>query len=80
MHHDTVAVYLFQKKLVTTLKQVLHTAPKKIIYFSDEAAPQYKNRKIFGNLSNHEKDFGVKVEWHFSATSHGKGACDGMEP
>ena len=77
MHHDTVAVYLFQKKLVSFLKQVLHTAPK-IIYFSDGAASQYKNRKNFGNLCNHEKDFGVKAEWHFSATSHGKGACDGV--
>ena len=24
------------------------------------------------------RDFGVKAEWHFSATSHGKGACDGV--
>ncbi len=30
------------------------------------------------NLCNHEKDFDVKAEWHFSATSHGKGACDGV--
>uniref|UniRef100_A0A1X7UQ87 Uncharacterized protein n=1 Tax=Amphimedon queenslandica TaxID=400682 RepID=A0A1X7UQ87_AMPQE len=22
--------------------------------------------------------FGVEGEWHFSATSHGKGACDGL--
>ena len=26
---------------------------------------------------NHETDFGIQAEWHFSATSHGKGACDG---
>ena len=78
MHHDTVAVYLFQKNLITFLKQVLPTAPKKIIYFSDGAASQYKNRKNFVNLCNHETDFGVKAEWHFSATSHGKGACDGV--
>ena len=26
----------------------------------------------------HEADFGVPAEWHFSATSHGKGACDGV--
>ena len=25
-----------------------------------------------------EDDFEVKAEWHFSATSHGKGACDGL--
>ena len=26
----------------------------------------------------HEEDFGVAAEWHFSATSHGKGVCDGL--
>ena len=30
------------------------------------------------NLCYHEADFGVPAEWHFSATSHGKGACDGV--
>ena len=52
--------------------------PKKIIYFSDCAAPQYKNRNNFLNLCHHKDDFGVKAEWHFSATSHGKRACDGL--
>ena len=52
--------------------------PKKIVYYSDGAASQYKNRKNFINLCNHESDVGIKAEWHFSATSHGKGACDGV--
>ncbi len=26
----------------------------------------------------HEDDFGISAEWHFSATAHGKGACDGL--
>ena len=27
----------------------------------------------------HKKDFhGIEAEWHFIATSHGKGACDGI--
>ena len=26
----------------------------------------------------HEHDFGIKAEWHFFATSHGKGPCDGL--
>ena len=38
----------------------------------------YINQKNFVNLCNHENDFGIKAEWHFSATSHGKGACDGV--
>ena len=47
-------------------------------YFSDGAASQYKNRKNFINLCHHEEDFGVHAEWHFFATSHGKGPCDGL--
>ena len=35
-------------------------------------------RKKFLNLYYHKEDFGITAEWHFSATSHGKGACDGL--
>ena len=78
LHHDTVAVHLFQKKLISFLKDRLSFIPTKIIYFSDGAASQYKNRKNFINLCNHQADFGILAEWHFSATSHGKGTCDGL--
>ena len=78
LNHDTVAVYLFQTKLIAFLKRVLTYTLRKILYISDGAASQYKNRKFFYNLCNHESDFGLKAEWHFSATSHGKGACDGL--
>ena len=78
LHHDTVAVYLFQKRLIAYLKGVLPSSLKKIIYFSDGVASQYKNCKNFTNLCNHKADFGIQAEWHFSATSHGKGACDGV--
>ena len=78
LHHDTVAVHLFQKSFIVCLKRVFSSPLKKIYYFSDGAASQYKNRKNFSNLCHHEEDFGIKAEWHFSATSHGKGACDGL--
>ena len=80
LHHDTVAVYTFQKCFMSYLKSVHpeHLKLKKIIYFSDGAGSQYKNRKNFVNLCLHEEEFGVPAEWHFSATSHGKGACDGL--
>jgi hypothetical protein len=29
-------------------------------------------------LCHHEADFGVLAQWHFLATSHGKGARDGV--
>ena len=78
LHHDTVAVYLFQKSLMEHLKTHVVVQLKKVLYFSDGAASQYKNRKNFINLCYHEADFGVPAQWHFSATSHGKSACDGL--
>ena len=76
--HDTVAVHLFQNYLIAFLKEKFGSLPLKIFYFSDGASSQYKNRKNFVNLCHHQSDFGVPAEWHFSATSHGKGACDGV--
>ena len=80
LHHDATAVHLYQKRFIAFLKEFLPSAsqPAKIIYFSDGAGSQYKNRKNFGNLCYHQEDFGMAAEWHFSATSHGKGACDGL--
>ena len=37
-----------------------------------------RTEKNFVNLCLHKDDFGISAEWHFSATSHGKGACDGL--
>ena len=80
LSHDTAAVYLYQKCFITFLKSFLPSScqPHKIIYFSDGAGSQYKNRKNFLNLCHHQEDFGICAEWHFSATAHGKGVCDGV--
>ena len=74
LHHDTIAVYLFQKCFIAFLKNSLpeRLQPKKIICFSDGAASQCKNRKNFVNLYLHKDDFGISAEWHLSATSHGE--------
>jgi hypothetical protein len=72
-------VYSFQKKLITFLTVKFKKLPKKIFYFSDGSAALYKNKKKkFLNLCFHEEDFKVKGEWHFFATAHGKGPCDGV--
>ena len=64
LHHDTVAVHLFQKSFIAFLKKLLPARlhPRNMIYFSDGAASQYKNRKNFLNLCYHKEDFGVKAE------------------
>ena len=77
LHHDTIAVHVFQRHLVDFLKENFKKI-NKIIYFSDGASAQYKNKKKFINLTHHRQDFGLVAEWHFFPTSHGKGACDGL--
>ena len=74
--HDTVAVHLFQNRLTNHLRSRFDSLSK-IIYFSDGCAGQYKNCKNFVNLCLHEEDFGAPCEWHFFATSNGKGPSDG---
>jgi hypothetical protein len=76
-NHDTVAVHLFQRVLMKFLTDNIGQ-PMHIIYFSDGCAAQYKNWKNFVNLCYHVEDFGASAEWHFFATSHGKGPCDGV--
>ena len=77
LKHDTVAVHAF---ITTLLKHIKETKPqtRKIFYFSDGAASQYKNYKNLSNLCHHEQDYGLPAEWHFFATSHGKSPCDGI--
>ena len=76
--HDSIAVHLYQIKLIKFFKQTHDTAINKIKYFSDGASSQYKNKYNLLNLSFHLEDFGINAEWHFFATSHGKNACDGI--
>ena len=71
-------LFMYFKNVLEFLTDKFNCCPHKIIYFSDGAAAQYKNRKNFLNLCHHKADFGVDAEWHFFATSHGKGPCDGL--
>ncbi|KAL5487220.1 hypothetical protein EMCRGX_G019797 [Ephydatia muelleri] len=74
--HNAVAVHLFQRHLVEFLKTNYKVT--QMIHFSDGCAGQYKNCKNFINLCHHYEDFGFVAEWHFFATSHGKGPPDGV--
>lgn len=79
LSHDTSSVHLFISKVIKYLKNTFgNEKVKKIFYFSDGAASQYKNKYNFINLMKHQEDFGIGAQWNFFATSHGKGACDGI--
>lgn len=77
LKHDTVAVYTVQTKLVAEIKKKVKKV-KKIIYSTDGAKQHFKNRFQIANLIEHEEDFGIKAEWHYSATAHGKSSYDGL--
>ncbi|KAG1665452.1 PH-interacting protein [Nymphon striatum] len=75
--HSTSTVYAFQQVVLDYLKNEFPEI-KKVHYFTDGCAGQYKNKHNFINLCCHQKDFGLEAEWNFFATSHGKSACDGI--
>jgi hypothetical protein len=84
LDHDAKNFHVMKTEFIDLLKMDLKDWGinienlKKMIYLSDGAAGQYKNHKNFTNLLLHLRDFGFAAEWHFTATSHGKGQCDAM--
>lgn len=77
LKHDVSMVYEIQKTMTAFLKEN-HPHIKEIHYFSDGCAAQYKNKYNFVNLCLHERDFLLRAQWSFFATSHGKTECDGI--
>jgi hypothetical protein len=45
------------------------------LYFDDGAVSQDRKRKSVAKLVNLKYDFEITAEWHFFATSLGKGSC-----
>lgn len=77
LEHNITSVYLFQTKLFDFLREKFRTI-KKIFFFSDGAAGQYKNKKNFLNLYEMRETHEFQAEWHFFATHHGKSPCDAL--
>lgn len=78
LKHDTVFVHKVMGITADYCKRN-HPDITQFEYFSDGCAEQYKNYKHFMNICRHNEDFHIKVvAWNFFATSHGKGACDGI--
>ena len=50
-HKQGTCMQQFQKSFITFLKRVLFCPPKKVVYTSDGAASQYRNRKILSTCA-----------------------------
>jgi hypothetical protein len=75
LSHDKFAVLVFLQKLLE-----FHPEKCKIHIFTDGAASQFKNSFIMTAISNYvaTSDTILDINWSFFATSHGKGAVDGI--
>ena len=51
---------------------------KVLYFFFDGVGLLYKIKFSLVKIHD-EREFNIKAEWNFFATSHGKGACDGIE-
>jgi hypothetical protein len=77
LNHDKFCVNSCITNVINKLKQRLPTL-KEVMFFSDGAASQFKQRYLFRNLTRMADNYKLKLSWHFFATSHGKGVVDGL--
>ena len=67
--HNTSMVYTFIFALVPKIKCFIPEL-RKIYYYSDGCARQYKKRFNFMHLCYHKMDFDTECEWHFFLQLH----------
>ena len=77
LNHTKDAAYIFMSKLFDYCVKT-YSSIKLINVFSDGASSQFKQRHLFSNFYEWEKEFSINLIWNFFATSHGKGAVDGI--
>ena len=62
------------------IKEVISIMPdgNEIVFFSDGAASQFKNRYLLQHLTTMMDAHDVEISWNYFASSHGKGVVDGV--
>ena len=73
LSHDKYAVLTFTTIIIGYLEKIREFS--NYVIFSDGAASQFKQRFTLSGITLLEKS----LSWNFFATSHGKGAVDGIE-
>ena len=75
--HSKQQVFYYMKLIVKELKEI-NPQLDYVRFVTDGAASQFKNRFILSTLLTAERDFGLKCQWDFFPTSHGKSPADGL--
>ncbi|CAF4866414.1 unnamed protein product, partial [Rotaria magnacalcarata] len=75
--HDKYCVAACLNNIITKLKQYLPDL-EEIVFFSDGAASQFKQRYLLQNMTRMMVEHTLKLSWNFFAISHGKGVVDAI--
>ena len=73
MQHTKSSVMVFLDEILKNLPSTV-----KVRIWMDGPSSQFKNKFVMEGMKMLSKKYGVKLEWNFSATSHGKGPVDGI--
>ncbi|EDO29585.1 predicted protein [Nematostella vectensis] len=76
-NHDKQSIAVFMDYTINTLVKEMFPQVASVDIFSDGPSSQFKNRYM-ANFYQTLQQNGVKINWHFFASSHGKGVVDGL--
>jgi hypothetical protein len=76
LSHDKTYVTVFMSKVLDEFVKQKHPDVTMAYIFSDGPSSQFKNKLIVSILPTLDKI--VNIQWNYFATSHGKGAVDGI--
>ena len=77
LEHEKRAVAAFTTHILGMITDTLPTV-KSVQIWSDGPSSQYKNRYVFALTSKLQVQHNLNIQWHYFATSHGKGPNDGI--
>jgi hypothetical protein len=77
LNHDKYATRIFLQKVLQCIKEKWHQV-RQIEFFSDGGPQHFKQRFTLASMTCMAADFSLQLNWHFFATSHEKGAYDGI--
>ncbi len=76
--HEKKSVAVFMDRVLSIFVKEKNPEVNEVHIFSDGPSSQFKNKYIVRLLQTFQKNLGGRILWHYFATSHGKGAVDGV--
>jgi hypothetical protein len=77
-NHDKRAVSVFLDIVLNDFVKGKHPEVKEVHIFSDGPSSQFKNKYMVQFIRHQAQKTNIHLQWNYFATSHGKGAVDGV--